>query len=228
MTDGYEEIPHEDEAHQEPTSVGPLGADGARGARILAGAVLGLGLLLAVAALARPALNVAMDQTVVPVTVEEPEAILTDDPEGLPPDSRIELARAGSVELVVTGLPAWLRALTGLGTAVGGVLLGVGAWLVRSMLLLVASGRAFDRRMPGRLRGLALVVLAGSVFPPAFDGLAATFAVNTLGGLPDGGPLGIQLFELQLLTVLVVVLLGIAAQVFESGRRLTEELEGLV
>ncbi|MFU8841526.1 MAG: hypothetical protein ACNA8R_12540, partial [Nitriliruptoraceae bacterium] len=98
----------------------------------------------------------------------------------------------------------------------------------RSMLLLVAAGRAFDRRMPGRLRALALVVLAGSLFPTAFDGLAATFVTNFLGGLPDGGPLGIQLFEVQLLPLLVVALLGIAAQVFEAGRQLTEELEGLV
>lgn len=228
MANEHEGTPHEPAPDREKPSAGPLGADGARGARILAGAVLGLGLLVAVVAFAQPALNVAMDQAVLPVTVEAPAVILADDPEGLPPDSRIQLARADSVELAVTGLPAWVRALTGLGTAVGGVLLGVGAWLVRSMLLLVASGRPFDRRMPGRLRGLALVVLAGSVLPPSIDGLAATFAVNSLGGLPDGGPLGIQLFELQLLTVLVVVLLGIAAQVFESGRRLTEELEGLV
>ena len=219
---------HEREIPDEARQDGPLGADAARGARILAGAVLGLGLLVAIVALARPALNVALDEAMLPVTVEEPGVILADDPEGLPPDSRIELDRAGSVEVAVSGLPAWLRALTGLGTAVGGVLLGVGAWLVRSMLLLVASGRPFDRRMPGRLRGLALVVLAGAVLAPGIDGLAAAVAVNHLGGLPDGGPLGIQLFELQLLTLLVVALLAIAAQVFDAGRALTEELEGLV
>lgn len=215
-------------AEQGTEPSGPLSREGATGARILAGAVLGLGLLVALVALARPALNVAMDEAAVPVSVEGSDVVLAEDPEGLPPDSRLELTGAGTVELVVTGLPGWQRALTGLGSAVGGVLLGIGAWLVRSMLLLVAGGRPFDRRMSAWLRGLSLVVLAGAFLPPALDGLTATFVTTSLGGLPDGGPLGIRLFELELRTLLVVALLAIAAQVFESGRQLTEELEGLV
>ncbi|GEM_PF-3066822 len=202
--------------------------DASRGARRLAAVVLGLGILLAVVGLARPALHVALDEAVVPVTVEEPGAILGDEPEGLPADSRLELADERAFELVVAGLPAWQRALTGLGAAVGGLLVLTGAWLVRSMLLLVAAGRPFDPRVPGRLRGLALVVAASVLLPAALAGLAGAIVVEGLGGLGGTGALGVDLFALEVLPLLVAALLAVAAQVVESGRRLTEELEGLV
>ena len=202
--------------------------DASPGARRLAAVVLGLGILLAVVGLAQPALHVALDEAVVPVTVEEPGAVLAEEVEGLPADSRLELTDERAFELVVAGLPGWQRALTGLGAAVGGLLVLTGAWLVRSMLLLVAAGRPFDPRVPGRLRGLALVVAASALLPTALAGLAAAIVVEGLGGLSGAGALGVDLFALEVLPLLVAALLAIAAQVVESGRRLTEELEGLV
>ncbi len=202
--------------------------DASRGARRLAAVVLGLGILLAVVGLAQPALHVALDEAVVPVTVAEPGVVLGDEPEGLPADSRLELTDERAFELVVAGLPGWQRALTGLGAAVGGLLVLTGAWLVRSMLLLVAAGRPFDPRVPGRLRGLALVVAASALLPTALAGLAAAIVVEGLGGLSGAGALGVDLFALEVLPLLVAALLAVAAQVVESGRRLTEELEGLV
>ncbi len=202
--------------------------DASRGARRLAAVVLGLGILLAVVGLAQPALHVALDEAVVPVTVAEPGVVLGDEPEGLPADSRLELTDERAFELVVAGLPGWQRALTGLGAAVGGLLVLTGAWLVRSMLLLVAAGRPFDPRVPGRLRGLALVVAASALLPAALAGLAAAIVVEGLGGLGGTDALGVDLFALEVLPLLVAALLAVAAQVVESGRRLTEELEGLV
>lgn len=202
--------------------------DAPPGARRLAAVVLGLGILLAVVGLAQPVLHVTLDEAVVPVTVEEPGTVLADEPEGLPADSRLELTDERAFELVVAGLPAWQRALTGLGAAVGGLLVLTGAWLMRSMLLLVAAGRPFDPRVPGRLRGLALVVAASAFLPAALSGLAAAVVVEGLGGLGGAGALGVDLFALEVLPLLAAALLAIAAQVVESGRQLTEELEGLV
>lgn len=205
----------------------PLSPNAARGARVLAEAVLILGLLLAVIGIAQAIQPLLQEEVAVAVTIEDPAAILADDIAGLPDDARLELPER-SAELVVTGLGPGLRALTGLPDAMLALLYGFGAWLIRGMLLLVASGRAFDRGMPWRLRALSLVVLAGVLVQPALAGLVATAAVQAIGGLPEGGGLGFVLFELSFVPLLLVVLIGITGQVFESGRKLTEDLEGLV
>lgn len=97
------------------------------------------------------------------------ERPVADEPEGLPANSHLELTDEQAFELVVAGLPGWQRALTGLGAAVGG-----------------------------------LLVLSGA------------------------GALGVDLFALEVLPLLAAALLAMAAQVVESGRRLTDELAGLV
>ena len=219
--DGSPEIDHLPAAGDAPTA--------AKGARALAFVVLAFGILLAGVGLTLPVLQLTQDEASVAITVSDEAAVLDVDPTALPAEATLRLSGADSVELVASDLPGWLRAATRLPQAVSGLLLLAGAWLVRRMLLDVAAGRPFDARMPGRLRGLTLVVLAGTILPPAFEGLASVLVTSHLGGLPDGSPFGVPLFTaVPLLPLLVALLLGIAAQVFESGRQLTDDLEGLV
>ncbi len=50
-----------------------------------------------------------------------------------------------------------------------------------------------------------------------------------LGGLPEGGPLGVPLFSVTpLLPLIVAWMLVVAAQVVEAGRRLNTDLEEVV
>ena len=91
--------------------------------------------------------------------------------------------------------------------------------------------------LPGWLRALTrlpqtvagLLLLAGTLLPKAFDGLAGALVTSHLGGLPEGGPLGVPLFSVTpLLPLIVAWLLVVAAQVVEAGRRLNTDLEEVV
>lgn len=197
--------------------------------RALALAVLLFGVLAAGVGIAMPVVQLTQDGASVAIAVADTDAVLSADPELLPEDTSLELARTDAARLVADELPAGLRALSRVPQMISGLLLLAGAWLVRRMLLDIAAGRPFTTRMPGRLRGLSLLVLAGTLFPPAFEGLAATAVVTSVGGLPDGSPVATPLFTaVSVLPLLVAAVLAVTAQVFESGRRLSVDLEGLV
>lgn len=203
---------------------GPQAANPAAavGARRLAGVVLGVGILLAAVGFADLAGNVVRDEALVTVTVERPDAVL-DDVDGLPAGSRLALTDERAVDLVIPGLSVWQRALSGVAAAATGILALAGAWLVRSLLLLVAAGRPLDRRVASRLRALAAVVVAATLLPPALDGLASAVILTGLGGLDTGGVLGVDLYRVELLPLLVAAVLAVSAQVVTAGRQQSGE-----
>lgn len=222
-----------EEEHTSPThdtQHGTQQADAAKGARALAGFVLLFGILAAVGGIVLPLSQLAQTGATVGVSIADADGLLGDlDADVVPEGASLDLAGADGATLVAEELPTNLRILTQLPWTLAGALLLTGAWLLRRMLLDIAAGRPFDPRMPGRLRGLAVVVLAGTLFPGLLEGVASVVVTQHLGGLPDGSPLAVPLFDAQLTPpLLVVALLIVAAQVFESGRQLTDDVQGLV
>lgn len=197
-------------------------------ARLLAGFVLVLGVLAAIGGIVLALSQLPQSGASVAVTVADPEVLLPDEVDLAPDGAVLDLAGIDGAMLVAEELPVALRVLTQLPWTLSGLLLLVGAWLLWRMLLDIAAGRPFHPRMAGRLRGLALVVLSGSLFPSMVEGATSAAVINHLGGLPEGSPLGFQLFEIGMTPWLAVPLLLVAAQVFESGRQLEEDVEGLV
>jgi hypothetical protein len=197
----------------------------ARGARLLAGLVLALGLAVGVAGVVLPLAQLTQPGGSVPILVEDPTA-RTLVLEGLAEDARVEANR--EAELHVAELPASLRLLTGAPTMVTGLLLAVGAWLLRRILLDAASGRPFAPRTPDRIRGLAVLVLTGTLLPGAVASGATIAVVEHLDVLDATPGLGFEILQLEALPLVVVGVLLVVAQVFRSGQQLTEDVEGLV
>jgi hypothetical protein len=199
------------------------------GARLLAGFVLVFGVLAAIGGIVLALSLIPQSGSSVAVLVADPAVLVPDDVDLTPDGASLDLAGIDGAMLIADELPVGLRVLSQLPWTLAGLLLLTGAWLLWRMLLDIAAGRPFHHRMPGRLRGLALVVLAGSLLPSMVEGLASAAVIEHLGGLPDGSPLGFQLFEIGLpMPFLIVMLLFIAAQVFHSGQRLEEDVEGLI
>jgi hypothetical protein len=205
------------------------GQDAGGGARLLAGFVLVFGVLAALGGIVLPLSQLPASGSSVAVLVADPAELVPDDGDLAPDGASLDLAGIDGAMLVADELPVGLRVLSQLPWTLAGLLLLGGAWLLWRILLDIAAGRPFHPRTPGRLRGLALVVLAGSLFPSMIEGVASAAVVEHLGGLPDGSPLGVQLFEVGLpMPFLVILLLFIAAQVFDAGQRLEEDVEGLI
>ena len=132
----------------------------------------------------------------------------------------------GSMELRVDGLPWYLRLLTTLSVTLGLLALVAAIWLAAPVGRAIRSGRPFEGQVYRRLywsAGLAMVV---GVALPTADALVSFLVLSHLGA-PAGPALdpGIHLhggwFALALL-------LQFAAEAAAHGKRLADELEGLV
>ena len=198
-------------------------------ARPLAALVLALGV---VAALAGPVLAVyqlTQPGGAVAVMVTDTSVLGDPTPDGLPEGTRLDLAGAlDTVDLEVAALPAGLRLLTRLDDLVAGAVLFAGALILRNILADVGRGQPFHPRMPGRIAGLAVVVVVGALFPGLAGTLATVVVLESIDGFGGASPLGFVIGELSLLPFVVAGALAIASRVFRQGQQLTDELEGLV
>jgi hypothetical protein len=207
-------------------------------ARGLAGAVLFVGVVLAVIGVALVVNQLTQPGGVVEVLVDE-QLLGIGDVEGLPEGTALRIPEgasgtatdgtsAGTVTLAleVAELPAWLRALTELPWAVSGIATLVGAIVLRRVLLEVAAGRPFAPGNPARLRVLAAVALVVALFPGMLSSLATVLTLEHLGA--SGPPLGFRILELSLSPFFLAATLLVVAEVFKHGQSLTDDVEGLV
>ncbi|MEV0616518.1 DUF2975 domain-containing protein [Nonomuraea sp. NPDC050404] len=104
-------------------------------------------------------------------------------------------------------------------TAVTGVALGLGAVLLRRLLLSILEGEPFRKGNPSRIARLAgLVVLSGFVanFLPQ---IAATMVLTRVGLSPSGIPT----VHIPLLPIAAALLLLILAEAFRRGSELADD-----
>jgi hypothetical protein len=207
-------------------------------ARGLAGAVLVVGVLLAVIGVALVVVQLTQPGGVVEVLVDE-QLLGIGDVDGLPEGTALRIpegasggATAGSgggsvtLALEVAELPAWLRALSELPWAVSGLATLVGAVVLRRVLLEIAAGRPFAPRNPARLRALAAVALFVAIVPGLLASLATVLTLEHLDA--SGPPLGFRILELPVSPFFLAAALLVVAEVFRHGQSLTDDVEGLV
>ncbi|QBI20092.1 DUF2975 domain-containing protein [Egibacter rhizosphaerae] len=218
--DGEATEPEEPTEPDEP--VEPVG-----GGRLLAGFVMFVAVVVLVAVGVEAVVAVGSSGADVAVGVED---VLLDEAaveDGLPDGTHLEADEA-RYRLVADTLPLALRLLTVAGTLVGGLLGVTGAWLLAQVLRDIGSGRPFTGAAPGRLRWLAVVVLASALFPRMLDGAAAAAVFDHLGIAESPASLSYTILQLDAGWLLLAAVLMVLAQAFAHGQRLAQDVEGLV
>lgn len=125
----------------------------------------------------------------------------------------------------ITGPTLAQRILVALPTVVTAVLVGLGAWLLQGITLLIHRGQAFSPATINRLRALAIMVLIGGLVVP-FVEVATRFALAAQ--VLEQAELLLHFDATVFWPVLVGLLLLLLTEVFVKGRRMGEDLEGLV
>jgi hypothetical protein len=146
---------------------------------------------------------------------------------GLPPGTSLEVGSQSELLLSASSLPWWLRLLTEAPAAVAGLCGALGAFLVWRLLRDARAGRTFEAKSPDRLVALAAVVLVASLGSQLLDGVARAAVLDHVDAEGPGSPL-VWGFELDLTAVLLGFVLVALAEAFRHGRRLTQDVDGLV
>lgn len=206
---------------------------GPRLIRFLAGAVLLVGLGLAVGGTAYW-INGATHtgaQVTVPVDPAAPGEELPADAIrvpgfDLPPGSWVE---TGGDSLVLRADHSTLtEQLLARADAVAlGLSLGVGGVLLRRLLLSIAEGRPFRAGNARRLATIAVLVAAGGTLAGVLPDLAGVLVLDRLGRTGPGSPFEVGV-TFPLLPVLVAPVILALAEAFRRGAELADDVDGLV
>lgn len=159
-----------------------------------------------------------------PVTLAEDvrPAALEQLPEGISATRVSE-----TVELTVDVLPLGLRLLAAGGPVVFLLSVAAGAWLLAGVVRSVGRGRPFDRRNPGRLVGLGVVILVGGLLAPLLRDVASTVVLEATDLVEPGSPFVIAA-TFSFLPIMLAVLVLTVAEAFRRGGALEDEVEGMV
>lgn len=131
-------------------------------------------------------------------------------------------------ELRVDELPAGLRLLSQASTSLLLLSVAGGAWCLAMVLRTIRVGQPFDRRNPGRLTGLALVVVGASLVPPVLDDVAAHQVLDHLGLLELDSPFVFAILDLPFNGPLYAAIVLAFAEAFRRGATLADDVDGLV
>jgi hypothetical protein len=112
--------------------------------------------------------------------------------------------------------------------AVLGIAVGLGAWLLRSVLTSVAAGRAFGADNARRLAGLAAVVVVAGCVGPLLPQVGSLLVLDRLDLVGPGSPFVMGLTLGSTPALLTGLLLVVLAEAFRQGERLSQDVEGLV
>ena len=201
-----------------------------RTVRLLAGAVLAVGLALAVfgVAYAVNGATQAQGEVEVPVTLTVPAGqSAVPLPRGdLPPGSRLETA-ADHMVLRSFGSTVAEQLVSRGDTLLFGLAAGIGGVLLRRLLLSVAEGRPFRAGNAGRIAGVAVLVAFAGTLGPVLPQLAGVMVLDRLGLTGPDGPFRVGV-SFPLLPLLVMPVLLALAEAFRRGAELADDVRGLV
>ncbi len=92
----------------------------------------------------------------------------------------------------------------------------------------IVAGRPFTVKVSRRLTMLIGLAAVGSFVPAAVDNLASLVLMTGVGITPPDDVFGLQILDLDVTALLAVVVLASLDQAIRHGRRLTDDVEGLV
>lgn len=211
----------------------PQAYAGPRLIRFLAGAVVAVGLVAAVFGVAYAINGVTHAEAEVTVPVElsassgdlRPTGVrLTEPP--LPAGSWLE---AGQDELTLRAWDSTLaeQLLARGDAAVLGLCVGIGALLLRRLLLSTAEGRPFEPGNARRIATIAVLVAAGGTLAAVLPDIAGILVLDRLGQTGPGSPFVVGV-GFPLLPVLIAPLVLALAEAFRRGSELAADVDGLV
>ncbi|MET7308964.1 MULTISPECIES: DUF2975 domain-containing protein [unclassified Streptomyces] len=116
------------------------------------------------------------------------------------------------------------------GTAVTAVCIGVGALLLRTLLLSTAAGRPFQPGNAIRITGIAALIAVAAVAPAILSNLSAELVLHRVGLAGANSPVEppVLMPGSALVQLLVALLVLTLAEAFRRGGDLARDVEGLV
>ncbi|MFI9270862.1 DUF2975 domain-containing protein [Kitasatospora sp. NPDC052896] len=114
------------------------------------------------------------------------------------------------------------------GLAALGLGVGLGALLLRRLLLSIAQGEPFRSGNAARVAGLAGLTAVAGLVPAVAPGVAGALVLGRLGLGGDGSPVTSVGGTLPYVPLLVALLLLALAEAFRRGAELAEDVDGLV
>ncbi len=147
----------------------------------------------------------------------------------LPAGTTLRLERAtGPLVLHIEDVAMGSRLLA---SAAG--LLALGLWVGAAAALAgiigeIVAGQPFSTKVSRRLTVLIGIAAIGSFVPSALENLASLVLLVGVGITPPDDVFGMQILDINLAALLAAIVLASLDQAIRHGRRLAEDVEGLV
>jgi hypothetical protein len=119
----------------------------------------------------------------------------------------------------------WLAARGG--DAVVGLCIGLGALLLRRLLLSIGAGQPFQRGNAARIAGIAGLIVVATIAAGVLPYVAAGLVLGRLGLGGPGSPVGAYP-TISFVPLLAALFLLAFAEAFRRGTELAKDTEGLV
>jgi hypothetical protein len=119
----------------------------------------------------------------------------------------------------------WLAARGG--GAVVGLCMGLGAFLLRRLLLSIGAGQPFQSRNASRIAGIAGLIMVATIAAGVLRYAAAHLVLGRLGLGGQGSPVAAYL-TVSFVPLLAALFLLAVAEAFRRGTELAKDTEGLV
>lgn len=146
---------------------------------------------------------------------------------GVPKSNWLEAAHSDALKLRSWDSTVGEHLLSRGGFAVSGLCFGVGAILLRRLLISIADGDAFQSGNAARLAGIGGLLVVASLANDILPVLGSNLVLDRLGLTGSSSPVFAQVVP-SLDALLAVPILLALAEAFRRGTELAREVEGLV